>query len=126
APRLRATTRARGARAGHLRASVDAGRDPDHRVARRGLAVPVDDATSREVVRRELDLHSVAKEDADAIAPHLPRRVRKRLVAVVEGDAEHSIPQRLDDLAFHLDLLFLDGNDASPTNYWMGATFVAS
>jgi len=96
------------------------------RVARRGLAVPVDDATSREVVRRELDLHSVAKEDADAIAPHLPRRVRKRLVAVVEGDAEHSIPQRLDDLAFHLDLLFLDGNDASPTNYWMGATFVAS
>jgi hypothetical protein len=34
-------------------------------------------------------------------------------VAVVEGDAEHSIPQRLDDLAFHLDLLFLDGNDAS-------------
>ncbi len=31
-------------------------------------------------------------------------------MAVVEEDPEHAAPQRLDDLAFELDLLFLVGD----------------
>jgi hypothetical protein len=35
-------------------------------------------------------------------------------VAVVERDAELSVPKRLDDLALELDLLFLDSYSPSP------------
>src|SRR6266849_10979859 len=78
-----------------------------------GLLVAVDDPAAVEVVRRELDLHPVAGEDTDAIAPHLPGRVAERLVAAVEGDPEITVPQSLDDLAVELDLLFLLGDYAS-------------
>src|SRR5215211_7086171 len=77
------------------------------------LSVAVDDAPTAEVVRRELDLHAVPQKDPDAVAPHLPCRVAERLVAVVELDPEHPVPQRLDDLAFELELLFLV-RDVSP------------
>ena len=63
-----------------------------------------------EVVRRQLDLHAVAGEDADAIAPHLPGRISERLVAAVEGNPEITVPQSLDDLAVELNLLFLLGD----------------
>ena len=56
------------------------------------------------------DLDPVAREDADAVAPHLPRGVTERLVAAVEGDPEIAVPERLDDFAIELDLLFLLGD----------------
>src|SRR6266576_4288342 len=77
------------------------------------LLVAVDDPAAVEVVRRKLDLHPVAGEDTDAIAPHLPGRVSERLVAAVESDPEITVPQSLDDLAVELDLLFLLGDYAS-------------
>src|SRR5439155_16800577 len=80
---------------------------------RDGLLVAVDDPAAIEVVRRELDLHPVAGEDTNAVAPHLPGRVAERLVAAVEGNPEITVPQSLDDLAVELDLLFLLGDYAS-------------
>ena len=74
------------------------------------LLVAVDDPAAIEVVGRQLDLDPVAWEDADAIAPHLPRGVTERLVAAVEGDPEIAVPERLDDFAIELDLLFLLGD----------------
>jgi len=74
---------------------------------RRSLLVAVDDPTSGEVVRRELDLDPVAREDLDAVAPHLPGGVAERLDSVVELDLEDAAAKRLDDLALELDLLFL-------------------
>ena len=74
------------------------------------LSVPVDDPAAAEVVRRQLDLDPVAGEDADAIAPHLPSGVTECLVAAVEGYPEIPVPERLDDLAIELDLLFLLGD----------------
>src|SRR5712692_3407723 len=74
------------------------------------LLVAVDDPAAVEVVRGELDLHPVAGEDTDPVAPHLPGRVAERLMAAVEGDPEIPVPQRLDDLAVELDLLFLLGD----------------
>src|SRR5262249_6208516 len=68
---------------------------------------PVDDAAAIEVVRRQLDANPVAGVHADAKAPHLPGGVSKRLVTVVELDPEHAVPERLDDLPGHLDLVFL-------------------
>jgi hypothetical protein len=46
-------------------------------------------------------------------------------MAVVEEDAEHPVPERLHNLAFHLDLFFL-GRNLALLCYWAGATFVAS
>src|SRR5687767_5561130 len=77
------------------------------------LAVAVDDASAVEVVRRELDLHSVAEEDLDAVAPHLPGGIAERLVSVVELDSEHSIAEGFDDLALQLEFLFLAGDNGS-------------
>src|SRR6266540_7353340 len=78
-------------------------------ITTRRLAVSVDDPAPREVVRRDLDLHAIAREDLDAEAAHLSRRVAEHLVAFVELDLEHSVREGLDDFALHLDLFFLRG-----------------
>ena len=69
-------------------------------------AVAVDDAPAREIVRRQLDLHAVARQDADVVPAHLARDVGKHLVVVVEPHAEHCVGECLRDLALELDLLF--------------------
>src|SRR4051794_38951478 len=65
--------------------------------------VAVDDASSGEVVRRELHDDPVAREDADVVHPHLAADVRQHPVAVLQLYPEHGIGQRLDDLALDLD-----------------------
>src|SRR4051794_3355085 len=67
----------------------------------------VDDPRPVEVVGRDLHPDAVAGEDADAEPPHLAGHVPEDLVAVVELHPEHGVRERLDDLAFELDLLFL-------------------
>ena len=72
------------------------------------LPVPVGDPTAAEVVRAELDLDLVAREDPDVVLPHLPGDGREDGVATpVELHPEHRARERFDDLAFNLDLLFL-------------------
>src|SRR5438034_8262276 len=66
------------------------------------------DASAGEVVGRELDLDSVAREDADVVLAHLPGDLGQNAQAGVELHPEHGAGERLDDLAFDLDLLFLD------------------
>ena len=73
------------------------------------LLVAVDDPAAREVVRAELELHAVAREDLDPVAAHLPGGVAERVVPVVERDLEHPVREGLDDLAFQLELFFLGG-----------------
>src|SRR4026209_1758541 len=87
---------------------------PESSAGGRGdLLVAVDDPAAVEVVRRELDLHPVAGEDTDSIAPHLPGGVSERRVPAVECDPEITVPQSLDDLAVELNLLFLLGDYVS-------------
>jgi hypothetical protein len=85
---------------------ADEGRSPG-RLGRWALVlVAVDDPTSVEVVRRDLDAHAVAGEHADSEAAHLARQVREDGVPVLELDAEHRVGKRFDDLAVERDLLF--------------------
>src|SRR5262249_43945973 len=65
--------------------------------------------TTGEVVRRQLDLHLVAREDPDVVLPHLPRDRCENAVPAFELDPEHRARQRLCDLAFDLDLVLLLG-----------------
>ncbi len=55
--------------------------------------------------RRDFDTHPVPGQDADAEPPHLACHVAQDLVSVVELHPEHRVRERLDDLAFELDLL---------------------
>src|SRR5215470_2081246 len=77
-------------------------------VSRRGLFETERDSTAGEIVRRELDLDPVAGENADVVLAHLPGDGREDAVTAVELNPEHRAGERLDDLAFDLDLLFLD------------------
>src|SRR3954454_945090 len=80
------------------------------------LLVAVRDPPSVEVVRGELDLHAVARKDADVVAPHLPGDVPEDLVVVVELHAEHRVGEGLHDLALHLDLVFLSQGGVKTTS----------
>jgi hypothetical protein len=71
------------------------------------LLVPVSDATPVEVVRSDLHLDLVPREDADPVHPHLSRTVRQYLVPVLELDSEHGVGQWLDHGAFEHDGVFL-------------------
>src|ERR1700687_1183820 len=65
------------------------------------LAVAIDDAAARQVVRRELDADAVARRDADKVAPHSTRRISDELVAGFELDLEHRVGQCLGDAGVH-------------------------
>jgi hypothetical protein len=67
----------------------------------------VDDAAFREVVGREFHGDRVARQDPDVVLAHLPGDVRSHDVIVLQFHAEGRIGQGLDDLALHLDCLFL-------------------
>src|SRR5215207_8706782 len=71
------------------------------------LLVAIGDPAAIQVVWGQLDLHPVAGQDADVVPPHLARDVAEHLVPIVELNLEHRVREGLDDLALHLDLLFL-------------------
>src|SRR2546423_14043304 len=71
------------------------------------LPVPVGDATAVQVVRAQLHLDLVPRQDADVVLPHLPGDGRENRVTAFELHPEHRARERLDDLTFNLDLLFL-------------------
>src|SRR4051812_5960471 len=67
------------------------------------LLVAVDDASSGQVVRRELDHHAVLGEDPDVVLTHLAADVREDPVPVLQLHAKHRVGERLDDPALDLD-----------------------
>src|SRR4029450_9545624 len=69
----------------------------------RPLLVPVDDAPTGQVVRRELDDDPVLGKDADVVLPHLAGDVSQHLVTIGKLHAEHGVRQGLDHSALDLD-----------------------
>ena len=69
---------------------------------------PLGDASSLQVVGRQLDLHLVADTHANVVLPHLAAEVSKDLVATLKFDGEERIRERLADDAIHCDLRFVD------------------
>src|SRR6185295_10010932 len=61
------------------------------------------DAPAREVERRQLDRHLVARGDPHVAEAHRPRDVRHHLVPVVEADAEERVRHRLGNRATDSD-----------------------
>ena len=72
-----------------------------------GLLVAIRDATTGEVIGGDLNLNFVARQNADAVHPHLPRAVREDLVTVLEFDAEHGVWQRFSDRSLQHNCVFL-------------------
>ena len=70
--------------------------------------MPVHNARTIQVVRRELDPDSITGQDANTEPAHLPGHMTEHdAVHVVELDAKHRVRQGLDNFAFELDFLFL-------------------
>src|SRR5919204_3646583 len=65
------------------------------------------DAALRQVVRRHLHRHLVARQDADVVHPHLAGDEGVDRVAVFQLHAEGGVRQVLQHLALHLDDVFL-------------------
>ena len=71
----------------------------------------VRDPSSGQVVGRKLHLDLVPGEDADVVLAHLSRDGGQNgLVHAVDLHPEHGARERLDDLAFDLDLFFFLGH----------------
>src|SRR5919199_6875439 len=77
------------------------------------LGEAVDNPSSFEIVRRELDPDAVAEQHPDAVPLHPSGRIAEQHVSVVEPDLEHAVAERLDDLALQLDLVLLLCDHAS-------------
>src|SRR5205085_6539377 len=70
-------------------------------------SVSVGDSAPGQVVGRELHLDLVARKDPDVVLPHLPGDRGEDRMASLELNPEHRARERLRDLAFYLDFLFL-------------------
>ena len=68
-------------------------------ISRQGLLLlePVSDAPSFEVVRADLDLDTIARQDANSVHPHLAGIVGQNLVAVVSLYAKSRVFEGLDN-----------------------------
>ena len=77
-------------------------------IRRKGVVrVICTDPRPRQVVRRELDRHLVARQDPDVVHPHLSRDVPEHDMAVLELDAKRGVGEILENLALHLnDIVF--------------------
>jgi hypothetical protein len=64
------------------------------------------DAPLRQVVRRHLDRHAIARENTDAVLLHPPRRVGDHLMPIVEFHAATSVRQDFVHHAFELEHFF--------------------
>src|SRR5581483_7981923 len=73
------------------------------RMATAPLSEPIRDPAPRQVVRRQLDEHTVARQDLDEVEADLPGNVREDLVAVRQLHLEHRVRQGLADDALHLN-----------------------
>ena len=65
---------------------------------------------------RKVDSDLIAGENADVVLAHLSRYVCSDNVPIFQLNAEHGIWKRVDDLAFHFDLIFLRHWQASSLN----------
>lgn len=60
-----------------------------------------------QIVWSQLHSHLVAWQDADVVHPHLPRDMPEYHVSIFELDLESCAGQIFQDLALHLDSVFL-------------------
>src|SRR3546814_18786468 len=59
------------------------------------------------VVGRHLDVHAVARENANAVLAHLAGRMGQHFMVVVELHAEHRVGQQLDNGTLEFQQIFL-------------------
>src|SRR3546814_10090396 len=59
-----------------------------------GLFVAEGDAALGQVIGRHLDVHAVAREDANAVLAHLAGGMRQHFMVVVQLHAEHRVGDR--------------------------------
>src|SRR3954454_8092149 len=87
------------------------------------VLVPVVDAPAGDVVRRDLEPHAIAGENADAMLTHASAGVGEHARAVLQLDAELRVRQHFLDGAVHFQHFFLGQSNLwrSRGARWTGA-----
>lgn len=73
------------------------------------LPIAIQNATSGEVIGRELDENSVTWQDFDVVHPDLARDMSQNLVPILQLYLEHGIGQVLDNRPLNFNTLLLFG-----------------
>jgi hypothetical protein len=71
------------------------------------LPISIKNSPTRQVVWRQLNQHTVSREDLDVMHTDFPRNVSQQLMATVKTYLEHSIGQILHHNTLHLNSRFL-------------------
>lgn len=72
------------------------------------IAVPVGDASHRQIVGADLDLDPIAGHDSDVVHSHLSAYVGQHFqIALIQLDAKTSVGKILDNRAIEFDSLLL-------------------
>ena len=71
------------------------------------LFVSIGDPTSGEVVRGELYLDTIARQDSDVMHAHFSGDVGQHLVAIFKLDAKHCVGERFYNRSFKHNCVFL-------------------
>jgi hypothetical protein len=77
------------------------GRNQDGKGQR--LFIPINYATTVQIVGRKLDCHFVAGQYANEVLTHFPRHVREHLVLAFQFNPEHGVGQRFHDRRHYLN-----------------------
>ena len=70
------------------------------------LLVAVRDPTSFEIVRSELHLDTIARQDSDVVHAHLSRNMCQNFMAILEFDPKHGIGKGLSNCPLQYDCVF--------------------
>lgn len=81
------------------------------------LRFAVDDASAGQVVRAQLKLDGVARQDADEVTTHFSGDVRQHHVPALELNAEHRVLQRLGHSSNYFNSFFFRQNGRSGSGY---------
>src|SRR6218665_1451290 len=78
------------------------------------LPIAIDDASTRQIIRAQLDNHTILGENPDVVLAHFSLNVSKNPVTVREFHSEHRVGKRLDNRTFDLgNAVFLGHNSLS-------------
>ena len=69
--------------------------------------MPEDDAATTQIVGREFDDHSVGRNDADVVLPHLAADGRQDPMPISQFNSEHGVGQGFDDGSLEFEGAFL-------------------
>lgn len=81
-----------------------------------GSTLAVNNPTAVEIVGRDFNKHSIARNDSDEVLSHLAGYVSQYLVSIFQLDSELGVGQSLGNFTFDFNGLFFRHQESPPGN----------